>query len=242
MRHSHLNHRQQLVRAQENLGGSEVTFSRFFPRLIEDAHMVLATAEAPAPEVMEQYRALADRVRAAQDGDREALGSLFEQFERTVYSVILRRLGNKDAALDLQQEVFRHVTRRLPQLREPERFAGWLRQVANRMAINAATRGGPLQCTCLEKIEEPSVRESLETQMDESERATLLRIIMQKLKPDDAQCLVLFYLEGWRLKEIAAFLNIPIGTVKRRIHTARKRLRALIEGASNSVRNVLMPA
>src|SRR6266481_5390193 len=88
----------------------------------------------------ETYNALAGLVRRAQGGDREAFGLLVEQFQRTVYSICLRRLGNPSEALELTQEVFLHVMQRIDQLREPERFAGWLRQVAVRMAINRATR------------------------------------------------------------------------------------------------------
>src|SRR5207302_5628070 len=82
-------------------------------------------------------------VERAQRGDREAFGALVEQFQRTVYAVCLGRLGNPSEALELTQEVFLHVMRRIDQLREPERFAGWLRQVAVRMAINRATRRTP---------------------------------------------------------------------------------------------------
>ena len=74
------------------------------------------------------------------DGDRDAFGALVEQFQPTVYAIALRRLGNPSDALELTQEVFLHVLERITQLREPERFAGWLRQVAVRMAINRATR------------------------------------------------------------------------------------------------------
>ncbi len=83
---------------------------------------------------------LAIVVRRAQRGDREAFGALAEQFQPTVYAIALRRLGNPSDALELTQEVFLHVLQRIEQLREPERFAGWLRQVAVRMAINRATR------------------------------------------------------------------------------------------------------
>src|SRR5204862_8026450 len=79
-------------------------------------------------------------VQRAQDGDRNAFGRLVEQFQPTVHAIALRRLGNLNEALELTQEVFLHVLRRIHQLREPERFAGWLRQVAVRMAINRATR------------------------------------------------------------------------------------------------------
>ena len=83
---------------------------------------------------------LAVLVRQAQAGDRDAFGSLVEQFQPTVYAIALRRLGNPSDALELTQDVFLHVLERITQLREPERFAGWLRQVAVRMAINRATR------------------------------------------------------------------------------------------------------
>src|SRR3954464_10624212 len=83
---------------------------------------------------------LASLVERAQRGDREAFGALVEQFQRTGYAVCLGRPGHPREALQLTKEVFLHVMRRIDQLREPERFAGWLRQVAVRMAINRATR------------------------------------------------------------------------------------------------------
>ena len=94
---------------------------------------------------MEQTRSrswteVAELVQRAQEGDREAFGRLVEQFQPTVHAIALRRLGNASEAVELTQEVFLHVLRRIHQLREPERFAGWLRQVAVRMAINRATR------------------------------------------------------------------------------------------------------
>ena len=94
---------------------------------------------------MEQTRSrswteVAELVQRAQEGDRDAFGRLVEQFQPTVYAIALRRLGNVSEAMELTQEVFLHILRRIHQLREPERFAGWLRQVAVRMAINRATR------------------------------------------------------------------------------------------------------
>ncbi|MGZ3319218.1 MAG: RNA polymerase sigma factor, partial [Isosphaeraceae bacterium] len=94
---------------------------------------------------MEQTRSrswteVAELVQRAQEGDRDAFGRLVEQFQPTVQAIAMRRLGNASEAMELTQEVFLHILRRIHQLREPERFAGWLRQVAVRMAINRATR------------------------------------------------------------------------------------------------------
>ncbi len=173
---------------------------------------------------------LADLVTRAQQGDRDAFGELVEQFERTVHAICLRRLGNPSEAVELTQEVFLHVMERIGQLREPERFAGWLRQVAARMAINRATR----------RVQPPSVdSEVLETAgihrqdpLDEliaRERAQRLWDGLARLKTLDRETLVAFYIQGQSLVEIAEALETPIGTIKRRLHTARKRLKTVLE-------------
>ncbi len=95
---------------------------------------------------------------AAQAGDRLAFGQLVERYERAVYNTALRRLGNHAEAQELAQEVFVQALRKLPQLREPAAFGGWLRAITTRMAINRVTRGGHvtaaepemLEATCVE--------------------------------------------------------------------------------------------
>ena len=140
---------------------------------------------------------LAALVVRAQRGDREAFGELVEQFQPTVYAIALRRLANASDALELTQEVFLHVLRRIGQLREPERFAGWLRQVAVRMAINRATR----------RVAPPSVEigvlEGASQQTDEPldqlitrERAERLWEALGRLKSLDRQALDAFIREA----------------------------------------------
>jgi RNA polymerase sigma-70 factor (ECF subfamily) len=175
---------------------------------------------------------LAVLVRRAQRGDRDAFGALAEQFQPTVYAIALRRLGNTSDAMELTQEVFLHVLRQIGQLREPERFAGWLRQVAVRMAINRATR----------RVAPPSVEAGILEGASEAgdepldllisrERAERLWDALGRLRSLDREALDAFYIRGHSLLEIAQMLGIPLGTVKRRLHTARKRLRAELESA-----------
>jgi len=175
---------------------------------------------------------LAALVVRAQRGDREAFGELVDQFQPTVYAIALRRLANASDALELTQEVFLHVLRRIGQLREPERFAGWLRQVAVRMAINRATR------RVAPSSVEIGVLEGASQQTDEPldelisrERAERLWEALGRLKSLDRQALDAFYIRGHSLLEIAEELGVPLGTVKRRLHTARKRLRLELEGS-----------
>src|SRR5262245_34426484 len=87
---------------------------------------------------------ITDLVERARAGDREAYGRLVEGFQPTVYAVALARLRNPSEAQELAQEVFLHGMRKLPQLRDAQCFAGWLRQITVRMAINRVTRRGPL--------------------------------------------------------------------------------------------------
>jgi RNA polymerase sigma-70 factor (ECF subfamily) len=181
----------------------------------------------------EDWGELAVLVRRAQEGDREAFGTLVEQFQRTVHAICLRRLGNPSEALELTQEVFLHVMRRIGQLREPERFAGWLRQVAVRMAINRATRRNAppsVEASVLESAGEH--RDDPLDQLITRERAQRLWECLGRLKPLDREALVAFYIQGHSLVEIAERLDAPLGTIKRRLHTARKRLKAALEAGA----------
>jgi RNA polymerase sigma-70 factor (ECF subfamily) len=178
-----------------------------------------------------QWTELAGLVRRAQRGDREAFGRLVEQFERTVYAVCLRRLGNPSEAMELTQEVFLHAMKRVGQLRDPERFAGWLRQVAARMAINRATRRLPPPSVEAEVLEGAGeVRDDPLDELIARERAQHLYEGLARLKPLDRETLVAFYLRGRSLVEMAEEVEAPVGTIKRRLHTARKRLKAVLEG------------
>ncbi len=175
---------------------------------------------------------VAELVQRAQEGDREAFGRLVEQFQPTVHAIALRRLGNVSEALELTQEVFLHILRRIHQLREPERFAGWLRQVAVRMAINRATRRlapSTVETSVLEGACERGLQPVDE--LITRERAERLWMALRRLKTLDRESLVAFYIRGLSLVEIADELDVPLGTIKRRLHTARKRLRQELESS-----------
>lgn len=181
------------------------------------------------------WSATAALVERAQGGDRDAFGLLVEQFHRTVYAICLGRLGNASEAMELTQDVFLHVMKRLDQLREPERFAGWLRQVAARMAINRATRHVPpasVETEVLEGAEASMHRDDPLDTLINRERAAKLWNGLNRLKDLDRETLIAFYIQGRSLLEMSEALDAPIGTIKRRLHTARKRLKAELQAQS----------
>jgi RNA polymerase sigma-70 factor (ECF subfamily) len=169
-------------------------------------------------------------VERAQQGDRIAYGELVTRFEPTVYAVALSRLRNPAEAQELTQEVFLHGMRKLAQLREPAAFPGWLRQITVRMAINRLTRRGPVQeveSEVLEAAEAVSVAPVDE--LIRSEQAAELYRGLEYLKPLDRETLVAFYLRGRKLKQMSREFETPVGTIKRRLHVARNRLRKVLE-------------
>jgi RNA polymerase sigma-70 factor (ECF subfamily) len=172
---------------------------------------------------------LVERARA---GDRAAYGELIERFRPTVYAVALARLRNPTEAEELTQEVFLHGMKKLGQLRDVQCFAGWLRQIAVRMAINRLTRRGPFQGVDAEVLEQATASESEPVDaLIRAEQRRELYAGLQRLKPVDRATLVAFYLRGQSLKEMSREFETPIGTIKRRLHVARNRLRRQLERA-----------
>lgn len=79
-------------------------------------------------------------VAAAQRGDRQAFGQLHQRYYRLVHGLLLAHLRPADAE-DLAQDVFLHAMRKLPELREPAAFGGWLTAIARNFRLNHFRRG-----------------------------------------------------------------------------------------------------
>ena len=166
-------------------------------------------------------------VIAARSGDRSAFGRLVEQFEPTVFAIVLRRLGNRSEAVEVTQDVFIRAMRKIDQLTEAAAFPGWIKQIAVRTAINRAVRRPPETATAPENFggltdtHEASPFEGLV----DTERAEAVRDGLASLKDVDRRTLVAFYFDGRSVAEMAEQFAVPAGTIKRRLHTARARLK-----------------
>ncbi len=183
-----------------------------------------------ALKIQPEIRQTADLVRAAQAGNRDAFGELFERFQPTIMAIAMRRLSNANDAQELVQDVFIQAMTKIDQLRTPECFIGWLRQITVRMAINKSIRRAPSLAV------EPEILEATITQdatpFDaalESERKDQVQEGLNRLRDMDRETLDAFYVQGQSLIEMADHFDAPIGTIKRRLHTARKRLAKEVE-------------
>ncbi|MCI0464010.1 MAG: sigma-70 family RNA polymerase sigma factor [Gemmataceae bacterium] len=170
-------------------------------------------------------------VRAAQSGDPEAFRRLVDAYDRRLLYFVLRLLPDADRALDLLQDVWLIVLRRLPTLRAPQAFRCWLYQIAHDQVVSQVRR---------DRREERAVEELRHhsAEADEGpepafERADLVHQALQRLSPEHREVLLLRFLEGMTLEEIAEALRCSLGTVKSRLHYARQALRQHVEKLSN---------
>src|SRR5215471_3343711 len=137
------------------------------------------------------WNEITELVERARAGDRRAYGELVERFQPTVYAVALARLRNPAEAQELAQEVFVHGMTKLAQLRDAACFAGWLRQITVRMAINRLTRRGPVQGVETEVLEQAQAAGAgpLEEMVRSEQRAAVWKGL-DRLKPVDRATLV----------------------------------------------------
>ena len=169
-------------------------------------------------------------VRAAQEGDRDAFGELVRRYERLVYSVALRRIGNHAEAQEVTQEVFLLALRKLGQLRTPAALSGWLRQIAVRRVSNRLTRRGPVTTSDPDRLDAScAIDETPLTSALRRERQTQVRAGLGRLGRLDRETLEAFYVDGQSLIEMSLKFDSPVGTIKRRLHVARKRLAAELQ-------------
>ena len=172
----------------------------------------------------------AELVVRAQDGDNDAFGELVYRFERMVYGVCWQRLRDHAEVQETSQEVFIKAFEKLFQLDEPAAFPGWLRSIAVRQSINRSVRRPPsvaVEPQALASVDGdgPAPLDALLT----DERAAQVHAGLDRLAQLDRSTLVAFYLQGQSLLEMSDEFSAPVGTIKRRLHVARKRLAKELE-------------
>lgn len=172
---------------------------------------------------------VASLVRKAKTGDHDAWEVLIRRYQRLVYETVRARVKSDSDAEEVCQEVFLQALRKLFQLEVPEAFGSWLRRIAERLALNRLNRGRseyPLTETQMEKQRDLRAEPVREAMRREAQQRVLRSL--NDLRTMDREALVAFYLEGKSLAEISDTLAVPLGTVKRRLHVARKRLAKLL--------------
>jgi RNA polymerase sigma-70 factor (ECF subfamily) len=170
----------------------------------------------------EQDRALVQRYL---DGDREAASNLVDRYQRRLFNVALRMLGNVQDAEDATQTVFGNAFSGLKSYDPKYRFFSWIYRMAVNESLNALKRRKPT--VGMDEgfdIAAPGNRTS-----GAVEAADRVGRALMDLKPDDRAVVVLHHFVSFSYEEIAAVLDVPVKTVKSRLFTARERLRLTLK-------------
>ena len=167
-------------------------------------------------------RSLADRAR---HGDLGAFEELMHARIDAIYRLSYAIVGDEADARDATQETFIAAWRRIRELRDPERFDAWLQ----RIAVNSARM--TLRARGRRRVREIPAGDvaALASAADRRRRPSaptrdLLGAALDRIPTDQRTILVLHHLEGHGVAELAEILGIPVGTVKSRLHTARRAL------------------
>jgi RNA polymerase sigma factor (sigma-70 family) len=165
-------------------------------------------------------------VERAQRGEPAAVAELFRRYWRAARATAYGVTGDLALAEDAASEAFCAALDGLPELRDVERFGPWLRTIVVRAARrlkSAAAKNTAAMRAPASRPQTPGVR------LEQQEAAALVHEAVRSLPPMLREVISLFYFEGYAVEEIAGFLDIPAGTVKRRLHDGRRRLHTAAE-------------
>lgn len=173
--------------------------------------------QTPAPEP--------DVVVRARDGDQQAFAELFTAYWGAARGCAYAVLRDIARAEDAAAEAFRLALPGLRNLRDPARFGPWLRRIVRRVARKQR-----------EKVAQTAPLEDGHATVDhdrgvELERAQMALVVargVEELPDAEREAIVLCYLEGYATEHAARFLGIPVGSLRRRLHDGRLRLKRII--------------
>jgi RNA polymerase sigma-70 factor (ECF subfamily) len=171
----------------------------------------------------------AECVRRVQQGDTDSFEILVRRHQRTIFNLVYRLLGDYDDAAEVAQEVFLSAYKSIGQFRGNANFSTWLYRIGLNHAStrrkslnNTQQRHVPLDGT--EAIADGAVDPA--RSFEHKEIQERVQQALNNLDPDDARIILLRDLQDVPYEDVAEMLDIPVGTVKSRLHRARQALKA----------------
>ncbi|MDB2447043.1 RNA polymerase sigma factor [bacterium] len=162
-------------------------------------------------------------VKDAQMGNTDSFRVLVKKHTKWLLG-LLSTLTSRTEAEDIGQEVWVIAWSKLKTLKDPARFKPWLRTIAVREAVK--TRRKLTAILTVDDISVEDLKDSFRQEKSYSERDFVL-FLLKDLSPEQKATLILSEIEGMTEKEISEVLSIPVGTVKSRLNTIKKKLRKI---------------
>ena len=169
-------------------------------------------------------------------GDTAAFGVLVRRYQDRLYNTVYRLVGNAEDACDVVQEAFLNAYQSLGSFKGDSLFFTWLYRIAVNTAISLKRKQRAVVSIDAGRNGEPSIEPPDPSDLsrpghalEQAEQERRVRRALSRLSPEHRAVLVMKDMEGQKYEMIAEILQVPIGTVRSRLHRARLELRGLLE-------------
>jgi len=173
----------------------------------------------------------ADLVARVQAGDLKAFEVLYHRYKGPIYRTALAITRQHEAAEEILQECFLRAYENIGKVDNRAPFPAWLHRIAVNLGYNWLAKRRftlmPLDEMVGQLMSGPGV--SPERAMERGELQQIIQEAIDSLEFKHRVVIILFYLQGFSLSDIAYILDCPVGTVKSRLHYAREKLRRTLE-------------
>jgi RNA polymerase sigma-70 factor (ECF subfamily) len=165
----------------------------------------------------------------ARKGDKVAFGKLIEAYQVPVYNLACRMLDDVGEAEEAAQEAFIRAYTRLHTYNPERKFGTWLFSITTNYCIDLLRKRRVLLLSLDEPLQPhpalwTDIRQAPETQLVMAEQQQLVQAMLQKLRPDYRQVVILRYWQDMPLREIAEMMGTTESAIKSRLYRARRRL------------------
>jgi RNA polymerase sigma-70 factor (ECF subfamily) len=169
-------------------------------------------------------------VAQARAGDAAAWDALFRRYQLPLYVYIFELVRDEQTSLDIMQEAFINAARHLRSLRDDAKFGSWLFGIAHQKCIQRWRKRAREEMLRDEFANAPADFESAPDDLliREEQEAEFMKLL-NELPPPQRSVLLLHFVEDFSLEEIAGVTGVSLGTVKSRLHYAKKSLRRFLE-------------
>lgn len=176
-------------------------------------------------------------VRRVQAGNNEAFEELVKRYERKVYNIAYRLMGNERDASEVLQDAFLRAYRFLPKFQFKSSFFTWLYRIATNVSLTKLRKREKVQLVSIDEpanadgdlpLEIPDYRYNPEKMMKQRQLREALQNAVDSLPPDYRSVVVLRDLEGLSNEEVSKVLNLTVAAVKSRLHRGRLELRKVL--------------
>ena len=160
----------------------------------------------------------------AQQGDSQAFSRLVETYQRPVYNLCYRMLGNAEDAEDAAQETFLRTYKSLRRYDDSRPFATWLLSIAAHYCIDQLRRKNPATRSIDEMVvpDVPDPSPDMDSRLSRKQEQQRIRAVLETLDPTDRAAVVMYYWYDYSYEEICQELGLSMSAVKSRLHRARK--------------------